>query len=77
MEFAARLRARGIDAWLDAWKIAPGDDFVESEAPALISRHLRVLEPLAAQNRLDAQGHRLLRAAREASGGAAAAAPDP
>jgi len=27
-EFARRLREDGIDAWLDTWEIAPGDDFV-------------------------------------------------
>lgn len=28
LDFAARLRARGIDAWLDRWEILPGDSFV-------------------------------------------------
>jgi hypothetical protein len=28
MDFATRLRARGIDAWLDRWEILPGDSFV-------------------------------------------------
>ncbi|GAB5444339.1 MAG: toll/interleukin-1 receptor domain-containing protein [Fuerstiella sp.] len=27
--FAARLRARGIDAWLDKWEMLPGDSLVE------------------------------------------------
>ena len=26
--FAERLRADGVDAWLDTWEIRPGDDFV-------------------------------------------------
>jgi len=27
--FAEKLRARGIDAWLDNWEIAPGDSLIE------------------------------------------------
>lgn len=41
--FAEKLRARGIDAWLDAWEMLPGDSIVErifdegiAEAAALI-----------------------------------------
>lgn len=29
IEFAAKLRARGIDAWLDKWEILPGDSLVD------------------------------------------------
>jgi len=28
LDFAARLRQRGVDAWLDRWEILPGDSFV-------------------------------------------------
>ena len=28
-EFARKLRAQGIDAWLDTWEIRAGDDIVE------------------------------------------------
>src|SRR5829696_6528365 len=41
--FAEKLRARGIDAWLDAWEMLPGDSIVDrifdegiGEAAALI-----------------------------------------
>ena len=27
--FAQRLRADGVDAWLDTWEILPGDSFVD------------------------------------------------
>jgi TIR domain-containing protein len=48
LDFAGRLRARGIDAWLDRWEILPGDSFVRkifegiAQAKAVIvviSRH--------------------------------------
>ena len=29
MEFAIKLRARGIDAWVDEWEMLPGDSLVE------------------------------------------------
>lgn len=29
IEFAAKLRAKGIDAWLDKWEILPGDSLVD------------------------------------------------
>ena len=29
LDFAARLRKRGIDLWLDRWEILPGDSFVD------------------------------------------------
>jgi len=29
LDFASRLRARGIDVWLDRWEILPGDSFVD------------------------------------------------
>ncbi len=29
LDFASRLRKRGIDAWLDRWEILPGDSFVD------------------------------------------------
>lgn len=29
LDFATRLRERGIDAWLDRWEILPGDSLVE------------------------------------------------
>jgi TIR domain len=29
VEFATRLRARGVDAWLDRWEILPGDSLVQ------------------------------------------------
>lgn len=29
LEFATRLRERGIDAWLDQWEIQPGDSLVQ------------------------------------------------
>jgi TIR domain-containing protein len=28
LDFASRLRQRGVDAWLDRWEILPGDSFV-------------------------------------------------
>ena len=29
LDFAARLRRRGVDVWLDRWEILPGDSFVD------------------------------------------------
>jgi len=29
LAFAEKLRARGIDAWLDKWEMYPGDSLVE------------------------------------------------
>lgn len=29
VDFAARLRKRGVDVWLDRWEILPGDSFVD------------------------------------------------
>jgi TIR domain len=29
LDFASRLRQRGIDVWLDRWEILPGDSFVD------------------------------------------------
>jgi hypothetical protein len=29
LDFASRLRKRGVDLWLDRWEILPGDSFVE------------------------------------------------
>jgi len=29
MNFAARLRAKGIDAWVDRWEMLPGDSLIE------------------------------------------------
>lgn len=29
VEFAAKLRAKGVDAWLDKWEILPGDSLVD------------------------------------------------
>jgi len=29
LDFAARLRKRGVDVWLDRWEILPGDSFVD------------------------------------------------
>lgn len=29
LEFATRLRAKGVDAWLDRWEMGPGDSLVE------------------------------------------------
>jgi hypothetical protein len=29
LDFASRLRKRGVDVWLDRWEILPGDSFVE------------------------------------------------
>jgi hypothetical protein len=29
LEFASRLRAQGIDAWVDQWEMAPGDSLVD------------------------------------------------
>jgi hypothetical protein len=49
LDFASRLRQRGIDVWLDRWEILPGDSFVDkifdegiAQAKAvivIISRH--------------------------------------
>jgi hypothetical protein len=29
MKFAAKLRANGVDAWVDEWEMLPGDSLVE------------------------------------------------
>src|SRR5712691_12860113 len=29
LDFASRLRRRGVDVWLDRWEILPGDSFVD------------------------------------------------
>lgn len=29
LEFALKLRAKGVDAWLDRWELAPGDSLVD------------------------------------------------
>jgi len=29
LDFASRLRAHGIDAWLDRWEMLPGDSLVD------------------------------------------------
>jgi hypothetical protein len=49
LDFASRLRQRGVDVWLDRWEILPGDSFVDkifeegiAQAKAvivIISRH--------------------------------------
>jgi hypothetical protein len=49
LDFASRLRKRGVDVWLDRWEILPGDSFVDrifeqgiAQAKAIIvvlSRH--------------------------------------
>lgn len=36
-DVAAKLHAAGIEVWLDAWNIAPGDDFVAEINSALVS----------------------------------------
>ena len=36
-EFARRLRAQGIDAWLDTWEIRAGDDLVQKINSGLAS----------------------------------------
>ena len=29
LEFARRLRSKGIDAWVDSWEMLPGDSLVD------------------------------------------------
>jgi len=29
LEFAAKLRQQGIDAWLDKWEMSPGDSLID------------------------------------------------
>jgi hypothetical protein len=52
--FAARLRAKGIDAWVDEWEILPGDSLVDkifeeglkdAEAIIIVLSHFSVNKP--------------------------------
>ena len=73
LDFATRLRANGVDAWLDRWEMGPGDSLVEkifeeglksADAIVIVVSHNSVEKRWVKEELDAAMVHKIERAAR-------------